>query len=169
MCIRDRIAGGEIKLLVVQGIVRDVHLAIEAAERAVSVNDGGGVMVDAGRASFENGDNDDDSLLAGHSRHRIAGRSGNGFGKIEEGSLFPLAEILGAEQLGKTDDLRTLARRLANSAQGALQVLLRIRRTPQLQKTYLEFFRWQWRLEDSAPSIPNPLCTVDGGSDEAVA
>ena len=48
--IETEVAGREIKFFVEQRIVRDVHLAIDAEQRTVRVNDGGGVVINAGRA-----------------------------------------------------------------------------------------------------------------------
>ena len=43
------VARREIELLVVKRVVRDVHLAVDAQQRAVGVNDRRGVVVDARR------------------------------------------------------------------------------------------------------------------------
>jgi hypothetical protein len=45
------VAGGEIELLVVQRIIRDVHLPVDAEQRAVGVDDRGGVVVEPGPAA----------------------------------------------------------------------------------------------------------------------
>jgi len=48
-----KVAGSEVILFVIERVVRDVHLPIFAEECAVGVEDGGGVVVDAGGALFE--------------------------------------------------------------------------------------------------------------------
>ncbi len=58
----SQIAGREIKLFVIQRIIGDVHLAVFAEKRAIGVQDGAGVVVNAGGAPFEQG-NDQDNLL----------------------------------------------------------------------------------------------------------
>ena len=45
---KSEIAGREIEFLVVKRVVGDVHLAITAQQRAVGVDNGRGVVIDAG-------------------------------------------------------------------------------------------------------------------------
>src|ERR1700730_1751517 len=45
---KPEIAGSEIKLFVIERIVGDMHLAVEAARSAVAVENGCGVVIDAG-------------------------------------------------------------------------------------------------------------------------
>ena len=51
--LEAQIAGREVELLVVERIVGDVHLAIDAVELAAAVDDGRSVVIDAGRAPLE--------------------------------------------------------------------------------------------------------------------
>ena len=53
--LEPEIAGSEIELLVIERIVGDVHLAIDAGQPAVFLEDGGGVVIDPGRAPLEQG------------------------------------------------------------------------------------------------------------------
>jgi hypothetical protein len=46
---KPRIAGGEVKLLVVERVVRDVHLAVQPELRAVGVEDGRRVVIESSR------------------------------------------------------------------------------------------------------------------------
>src|ERR1043166_3600015 len=50
---KTKVARREIKFLVVKRIVRNVHLAIDAEQRAVRVNDGGRVVINTCRAFLE--------------------------------------------------------------------------------------------------------------------
>ena len=61
--LEAEVAGGEVELLVVEGIVRDVHLAVLGGEGAVLLEDGYGVVVKAGGSALEEGGDDDDSFL----------------------------------------------------------------------------------------------------------
>jgi len=99
------IAGSEIKLFVIQGIVRDVHLAVQAEEFAGGVNNGGAVVVNAGGTTFEDRSDDDDLMPAGDGGKGFGGRARDGLGKIEQLRVFLLAEILGTEELREADDL----------------------------------------------------------------
>src|SRR6202040_980675 len=62
---KTKIARGEVKFFVVERVVGDVHLAVFAEEAAVGVEDGAGVVIDAGGAAFEQGDDEDDFVFFG--------------------------------------------------------------------------------------------------------
>src|ERR1700722_3859385 len=50
---KAEIAGSEIKFFVIERIIGNVHLSIEPAQGTIGIEDGGGVMVDAGRTLLE--------------------------------------------------------------------------------------------------------------------
>ena len=102
------VAGREIELLVVKRVVRDVHLAVDAQQRAVGVNDRGGVVIDAGGALLEQRGDDDDLVFAGELLKGRGARAGNRLGQFEIRVVFALAEILRAEQFLRADDLRAV-------------------------------------------------------------
>ena len=104
--LEPEVAGGEVVFLVIERVVGDVHLAVDAAERAVGVEDDGRVVVDARRPPLEDRADDDDAGLAGDLRERLGRRAGDGLGEVEVGGVLGLAEVLGAEQFGEADDLR---------------------------------------------------------------
>ena len=58
-----QIAGREIKLLVVERIVGDVHLAVEAQQRAIGVEHRRRVVIKAGGAALEERSDDDDAQI----------------------------------------------------------------------------------------------------------
>src|SRR5207237_914017 len=90
----SEVAGGEIKLFVIKGIVRDVHLAINAALRAVGIEDDGRVVINTGRALLKQRCNQHNFILAGRGGKLLRCWTGNRFGKIKERSVFALTEIL---------------------------------------------------------------------------
>ena len=53
--LEAEVARREIIFFVIQRIIRDVHLAINAQQLAVGVNHGGGVVIDARRTLFKDG------------------------------------------------------------------------------------------------------------------
>ena len=59
------VAGGEVKLLVVEGVVGDVHLAVDVGDAAVALDGDGGVVVEAGGSALEEAGDDDDAGLRG--------------------------------------------------------------------------------------------------------
>ncbi len=121
---KAQVAGSEIKLLVVQRIVRDVHLAVHAGGRAVGVQHHGRVVIQARGAAFEQrADHDHAVTLCGFAQ-RNAGGAGNRFRLVEAGVVLALARILSGEQLLQTDDVRPGRGRLADAVQGFLDVPL---------------------------------------------
>ena len=61
---KAEVARGEIKLLVIRRVIRDVHLAILPEQLAVGADDRGGVVVKAGGAFLEERGDDDRAGLA---------------------------------------------------------------------------------------------------------
>src|SRR5215470_15062264 len=90
--LEAEIAGGEVELLVVERIVGDVHLAVEARDAAVLLNDGGGVVIEACGTAFEEGSDDDDFFLASDGAETLGTGARDRLGEIEEGDVFALAE-----------------------------------------------------------------------------
>ena len=126
--LETQIAGREVILFVVERIVGNVHLAIDAVELAATVDDRRRVVIHAGRAPLEQRGLDGHVQLTRDLAQTLGGRPRNRFGQIEEGYLLALAEVLGQEQLGQADELCTFGGGVANVRDGPLQVLLRLRR-----------------------------------------
>ena len=103
------VAGGEVELLVVERVVGDVHLAVGVGDAAVFFDGDGGVVVEAGGAAFEEAGDEDDAGFAADAGEGVGGGAGDGLGEAEEGVVFALAEVLGAEELGEADELGALA------------------------------------------------------------
>src|SRR5579871_55743 len=59
------ISGSEIELFVVEGVVGDMHLAVETSQGSVFVENGGGVVVHARGTLFEEGGDQDNAILTG--------------------------------------------------------------------------------------------------------
>ena len=94
---KAKIAGSEIKLFVVEGVVGNMHLAIFSGERSILLDNGGGVVVDAGSTAFEQGSDDSDMLFFRDAAKFFRRGAGNRLGEIEERVIFPLTKILGAK------------------------------------------------------------------------
>ena len=99
--LEAQVAGGEVELLVVEGVVGDVHLAVLAADVVFGfggvVEDGGGVVVEAGGSALEEAGYEDDLLFADYGGQALRAWAGDGLGESEEGVVFALAEVLGGE------------------------------------------------------------------------
>ena len=83
--MRDEVevAGREIKFFVVARIVGDVHLAVAADDFPGLVDDDGGVVIDARRATLEDRRDDDYLSRRGDGAQRFGRRAGNRLGEIE--------------------------------------------------------------------------------------
>ena len=137
--LEAQVAGREVILLVVERIVGDVHLAIHAADFAVAADNDGGVVIEPGRTPLEEGNHNGYFQFAGDGAEARGARSGNRLGEVEERCVLALAEILGAEELGKADDLCAAARGLAHVGNRTLQVIVRLRGTAHLYQAYFKF------------------------------
>ena len=126
------VAGGEVELFVEEGVVGDVHLAVDGADAIggggvhVAVEGDGGVVVEAGGAAFEEGGDEDDAELAADGGEGVGGGAGDGFGEREEGVVFALAEVLGAEELGEADEVGAEVGGFADAADGLGEVEVRV-------------------------------------------
>src|SRR6478735_4208599 len=76
--------------------------------------DGGGVVIEAGSAVFEQRGNEDDAELAGEFAEAVGDRAGEGIREIEEGGVLDGAEIRSQEKLLGDDDVRAARRGLAD-------------------------------------------------------
>jgi hypothetical protein len=71
-----------------------VHLAINAEQRTVGVNDGGGVVINSGGAFLEQRRDDDDLVLLREFAKGVGAGAGNFFGEFKIFVVFALAKIL---------------------------------------------------------------------------
>ncbi len=129
VCIKGakaEIARSKVIFFVVKRIIRDVHFAVQTANRAVGVKDDRRVVIHARGALLEKGGDKHDAKLFCQRRKRIGRRAGNGFGQIEQSWVFTLAEVLSLEKFRQTDDLGAARGRLTNLFDGALLILFGI-------------------------------------------
>src|SRR5262245_2703424 len=103
--IKMTVARREVILLVKEGIVRDVHLPVDAKQRTVGIDDGGGISIDTCRLTLEERDNDRYLKLPRDRLHALGRRSGNRFCQVKSSALLSFAEVLRIEELFQTDDL----------------------------------------------------------------
>ena len=147
--LKPEIARREIKLLVIRGIIRDVHLAILAQVLPIGVDDGGGVVINAGRAFLEKRRDDHDAGFPRDFLQLSRRRPGNFFGQREVGVVFRLAKILRAKQLRQANDLRALLRRVANARDRLRHICSRVRPALHLDQGDLCLLRrCHWSHED---------------------
>ena len=135
---KTQVAGGEVILLVIARIVGDVHFAIDPQQRAIGVDDQGGVVIDARRAPLEDRPDDGHLEFPRQARETFGSGPGNRLGQIEQGGVLLLAEVLRAEQFLDADDLRALASGFANAPFGLGEVFVGVLRTSHLDQTDAE-------------------------------
>ena len=123
--LETEVAGREIKFFVEQRVVGNVHLAVDAEQRTVGVNDGGGVVINAGGAFLEQRGDDDDLVFLREFAKGVGAGAGNFFGQLKIFVVFALAKILRAEQFLRADDLRACFGGAFDEREGFLEVRVR--------------------------------------------
>jgi hypothetical protein len=81
-----------------------VHLAVDAHDGAVRFDDHGGVVIQPGRALFEQRGDHDRPVFASQRAQRIGRGAWDGLGQPEKPVVLDLAEVLRPEQLLGADD-----------------------------------------------------------------
>ena len=119
---KARVAGCEIKLLVEERVVGDVHLAVDAQKRAIGVNDDGGVVIETGGALLKKRSDDDDLVFLGELLEGRRTRAGDAFGELEILVILALTEILRNEKFLRADDFRAVSGRAFGEAKCLLQI-----------------------------------------------
>ena len=109
------------------------------SERAVGVDDDGGVVIDARGAALEQRRDDDHAQFGGQAAQRLGGGAGDGLGQIEEGGVFVAAEILGAEEFLEADDLRAAGGGFADAPFGFGEILVGVEGAGHLDEADAEF------------------------------
>src|SRR5262249_6317147 len=122
------VAGREVKLFVIERIVRNVHLAIFAEEAAVGVKNGDTVVVHAGGATFKEGNDERDLAFLGHLREFLGRRTGNRFREIEEIRVFRAAKVFTVKKFVQADDLSAACRGFANPFDGMRKICVGVDR-----------------------------------------
>src|SRR5277367_238157 len=100
-CAKPKISGREIEFLVIRGIVRNMHLAINTCDFSVSIYNRGGVVVDASSAPLEQRCDYDRLRFLCDAAEGVGRGTRHGFSEIEISSIFALAKILRLKKLGQ--------------------------------------------------------------------
>src|ERR1700693_763809 len=138
---KTQISWSEIKLFLVSGIVGDMHLAIDAGNRAVGIDNCGGVVINTGRPAFENRRDDHGFRLMRHAAQRLRGWPGHRFRQFKILRIFALAEVLRAKKFRQTEDLSSGAGSFFNPRHGVREIFLRLGADCHLHQTNCEFIR----------------------------
>ena len=83
----------EVELLVVAGIIRDVHLTVATCYRSVFLKHDSGVVIEAGSTPLEKRGDQHHATLLGQRTVDVGGRPGDRLGKIEIIDTLYLTEV----------------------------------------------------------------------------
>ena len=116
--LEAEVARREVELLVVEGVVRDVHLPVATRQLAIGVEGDGGVVVQARGAALEEAGADHHPALGRQLAQGLGGRAGDGLRQVEAAGVLALAEVAGAEELREADQLGAVPGRPPPRARG---------------------------------------------------
>src|SRR5262245_53049965 len=105
VCLKAEISRSEVKLLVVKGIIGNMHLAILTDDLSGSIDGHSRVVIDTGGSLFKQRSDDHYLLLFGNFAKSFAGGAGYSFRQFEEVDIFRLAKVLRAEELLQANNL----------------------------------------------------------------
>ena len=88
------VARREVKLLVVAGIIRNVHLPVQPRHASVGINHDRRVVIDARRATLKDRYNDNHLFLLRDFAQRSRGQPRHRFGQVKQSRILPLTKIL---------------------------------------------------------------------------
>ena len=107
---KSEIARSEIKLFVVERVVGNMHFPIQSQHRAISINDGGAVVINSRGSLLEDRSNDHHFMLSREFLEGFGRWAGDRLGQAEEIVIFRLAKVLRTKQFLGADNLRALPR-----------------------------------------------------------
>lgn len=115
---KARIARREVKLLEIQRVIGNVHLAIDPEHTAVGIDHCRGIVIQPRRAPFEQRRDHRYACLSGSAPDGFSGRTRNRLSKIEEFGILFTAKILRTEKFLQADDLRSFCCGFVNFLHG---------------------------------------------------
>ena len=113
--MEPQIARGEVELLVVGRIIRDVHLTIDACNGTVFLKNDSRVMIKSCSTTLKEGCDDHHPKLLGEFAIELRRRSRDGFCEVEVVHIFHLTEIQGVVQLLQYNQFRPAFCKVGNA------------------------------------------------------
>ena len=120
-----------------------MHLAVNAAQYAVVVEYRGGVVIEPGGPPLEKRPNHHHAMLTRGLRQLCRGWPRNWLRQVEQGSVFPLTEVLRLEELRQTHYLGPAPGGFTDTVQRLGQILLRFRPAGHLHQSYAKHLQRQ--------------------------
>ena len=124
--LKTKVARRKIVFLVVERIVRNMHLSVNPGNRSIGVQSNRRVVIKPRRAPFKKRSDDGDLRFPRNLGQSRCGRTGNLLRKVKERKLLALAKVLRLKKLRQTHDIRAQLRRLANVFDRRSEVRLRV-------------------------------------------
>ena len=137
--LKAQIPRRKVILFVVQRIVRDVHLAINAGDGPIAVQRGRGIVIKPRRTALEQRSDDRNTCLARDFGKPLGRRPRNRLGQVEQPNILALAKVLGAKKLRQADDVCAQPRRFFNVPHRRREVRLRVSAHAHLHQTHNVF------------------------------
>src|SRR5690606_12788030 len=124
--LEAEVARREVELLVVTGVVRDVHLAVLAGQAAVGLQHYRGVVIQPRRATLEQRGDDDHAEFLRQRSQRRGGRGRSRYGESERRRVLGLAEVGAELQSLQQHELGALRGGLAHALHADLEVVFAV-------------------------------------------
>src|SRR4030095_12151211 len=134
---KAKVSRREIKLLMVERIVGNMHLAVLAEIASIGIEDGGGIVVDARSPALEQGNNYDQLKLSSQLAHKFRRGTGDFFGKSEVCMVLDLAEVRRLEKLLQANHLGAVRRGLLDARDCLFEIGFRLPRTRHLDQSHV--------------------------------
>ena len=138
---KSQVSRRKIKFLVVQRIIRNVHLPVFPQIRPIRVQHRARVVINPRRPPFKHGRHQRRLLFLRHRRQSFRRRSRHRFRQVEQFRILCPAKIFPRKQFVHADNLRPLRRRFANLLRRPRQILFFIPRAPHLHEPHRKFIR----------------------------
>ena len=144
--METEVAGSEIELFVIGGVIRDVHLAVFPCDAAVAVDHHGGVVVEAWSTPLEKGGDNHYAFLTGEGSEEFCRWSRDGFCQVEIVDILHLTEVKAVVEFLQYDELSSTIGKVGDAVVEAAHIVFAVSDVVLLQQSYFQFFHDVWVL-----------------------
>ena len=120
------VTGGEVELLVIGGIIGNMHLPVDACDGTVFLEYHSGVVVETRSPTFKEGGDKHHTKLLGEFAIEFGGGTRDGFREVEVVDILDLTEIQGVVELLQNDHLSPALGEVCNAFRQAQDVLMEV-------------------------------------------